>query len=152
MSSHTGRGTQVSDLTSHIPTTLHCLLQETANCLILIQRTLGEAYPAPSLHLHQCQHPFYQLSSFFFQLCSKVSISHILEIKTQSFLSNLCFERQAKKKAPWVQANRNAQLTLKQHRSEPCGSTYIWIFFLILNTRVVHNQQSVESGDAEPRI
>ena len=39
------------------------------------------------------------------------------------------------------------QLTLEQH-----GSTYTWIAFSVLNTKVLHDPQLVESTNVEPQI
>lgn len=88
LSSQVWTQTHVSDLTFHTWTALHCLLQEIANCFILIQLTMTERM----LCGWHCWCPFHLLSPSLFQLCYKMGITiPILQIN-QSFLSNHSFK------------------------------------------------------------
>lgn len=48
--------------------------------------------------------------------------------------------------------NESLELTHEHHKFELCGSFYTRIFFLLVNTVVLHNTLLVESMDPERRI
>ena len=44
------------------------------------------------------------------------------------------------------------QMTVEQHGFERHGFTYMWIFYSVLNTTILHYPGLVESADVEPQV